>query len=82
MTSDANHFVSPNLKTVQRCIEHAIANAGLHPADIDAVNAHATSTKVGDKVEAEALRNIFGKDSHRSRPINPNWAMPWGPPAP
>jgi 3-oxoacyl-[acyl-carrier-protein] synthase II len=61
MTSDANHFVSPNLKTVQRCLELAIANAGLRPADVDAVNAHATSTKVGDKVEAEALRNVFGK---------------------
>jgi 3-oxoacyl-[acyl-carrier-protein] synthase II len=61
MTSDANHFVSPNLKTVQQCLEQTIAKAGLQPADIDAVNAHATSTKVGDKVEAEALQNIFGK---------------------
>jgi 3-oxoacyl-[acyl-carrier-protein] synthase II len=62
MTSDASHFVSPNLTTVQRCIEETIANSGLQPADIDAVNAHATSTKVGDKVEADALRNIFGKN--------------------
>jgi len=38
----------------------AIAQAGLQPEDIDAVNAHATSTKVGDKVEADALHNIFG----------------------
>src|SRR5664280_1293215 len=42
MTSDASHFVSPNLTTVQRCIEETIANSGLQPADIDAVNAHAT----------------------------------------
>ncbi|MGP8154718.1 MAG: beta-ketoacyl-[acyl-carrier-protein] synthase family protein [Smithella sp.] len=62
MTSDASHFVSPNLKTVQRCIEETIAHAGLQPADIDAVNAHATSTKIGDKVEADALRNIFGNN--------------------
>jgi 3-oxoacyl-[acyl-carrier-protein] synthase II len=61
MTSDATHFVSPNLETVQRCIGRAIADAGLQPLDIDAVNAHATSTKVGDKVEADALHNIFGK---------------------
>jgi len=60
MTSDASHFVSPKLETVQRCIEETIANAGLRPDDIDAVNAHATSTKVGDKVEADALSNIFG----------------------
>lgn len=60
MTSDASHFVSPNLTTVQRCIEETISNAGLKPEDIDAVNAHATSTKVGDKVESDALHNIFG----------------------
>lgn len=62
MTSDAAHFVSPNLTTVQRCIEETITHAGLQPEDIDAVNAHATSTKVGDKVEADALHNIFGKN--------------------
>lgn len=61
MTSDASHFVSPNLSTVQRCMEEAIRHAGLQPEDIDAVNAHATSTKVGDKVEVDALHNIFGK---------------------
>ncbi|MEE9910198.1 MAG: beta-ketoacyl-[acyl-carrier-protein] synthase family protein [Deltaproteobacteria bacterium] len=60
MTSDASHFVAPNLSTVQRCIELTMASAGLQPQDIDAVNAHATSTKIGDKVEADALRNVFG----------------------
>lgn len=60
MTSDASHFVAPHLATVQRCIEETVAHAGLKAADIDAVNAHATSTKVGDKVEADALRNVFG----------------------
>ncbi len=62
MTSDASHFVSPNLKTVQRCIEETISSAGLLPEDINAINAHATSTKIGDKVEADALRNVFGKN--------------------
>ena len=62
MTSDAGHFVSPKLETVQRCLEETIAHAGLRPNDIDVINAHATSTKVGDKVEAEALSRIFGKN--------------------
>jgi 3-oxoacyl-[acyl-carrier-protein] synthase II len=61
MTSDAGHFVAPKLQTVQRCIAETINNAGIKPGDIDAVNAHATSTKIGDKVEADALANIFGK---------------------
>lgn len=62
MTSDASHFVAPNLPTVQRCIELAISSAGLQPQDIDAVNAHGTSTKAGDKVEVDALHNIFGNN--------------------
>ena len=62
MTSDAGHFVSPRLETVQRCIEETLTHAGLRPDDIDAINAHATSTKVGDKVEADALSHIFGKN--------------------
>jgi 3-oxoacyl-[acyl-carrier-protein] synthase II len=61
MTSDASHSVSPNLVTVQRCIAETLANAALQPSNIDAINAHGTSTKVGDKVEADALNNIFGK---------------------
>lgn len=61
MTSDASHFVAPNLPTVQKCIELSIASAGLGPQDIDAINAHATSTRIGDKVEADALANVFGK---------------------
>ncbi len=63
MTSDAGHFVAPKLDTVQRCIEEAISNANLKPQDINAVNAHATSTKIGDKVEADALTNIFGNET-------------------
>lgn len=61
MTSDASHFVAPNLPTVQRCIELSLQSAGIAPQDIDAVNAHATSTKIGDKVEADALVNVFGR---------------------
>jgi 3-oxoacyl-[acyl-carrier-protein] synthase II len=60
MTSDAHHFVAPNLSTVKRCIAGSIADAGLVPQDIAAVNAHGTSTKIGDKIEADALHDIFG----------------------
>lgn len=60
MTSDAHHFVAPNLKTVTRCIADSIETAGIKPHDIDAVNAHAASTKVGDKVEFDALKAVFG----------------------
>lgn len=60
MTADAYHFVAPNFETVKRCIRESIDHAGLRTQDIDAVNAHAASTRVGDKVEADALKEVFG----------------------
>jgi 3-oxoacyl-[acyl-carrier-protein] synthase II len=59
MTSDAHHFVAPNLETVKRCIAESIGDAGIGPQDIDAVNAHAASTRVGDRVEFDALKAVF-----------------------
>ena len=59
MTSDARHFVAPNFETVRRAIGEAIFDAGLKPENIAAVNAHATSTKVGDRVEFDALAAVF-----------------------
>jgi 3-oxoacyl-[acyl-carrier-protein] synthase II len=59
MTSDAHHFVAPNLATVSRCITECIENAEIQPQDIDSINAHATSTKIGDAVEVNALKEIF-----------------------
>lgn len=60
MTADAYHVVAPHPPTVRRCLSEAIGHAGIAPADIDAVNAHAASTKVGDRVEADVLREVFG----------------------
>jgi len=60
MTSDAHHFVAPNFKTVSKCIHDSILDAGISPDSIDAVNAHAASTRVGDKVEYDSLKSVFG----------------------
>jgi 3-oxoacyl-[acyl-carrier-protein] synthase II len=59
MTSDAHHFVAPNLETVARCIAESIDNAGILSHDIHVINAHAASTKVGDRIEYQALKAIF-----------------------
>jgi 3-oxoacyl-[acyl-carrier-protein] synthase II len=59
MTSDAHHFVAPNLETVARCIAESIDNAGILSHDIHVINAHAASTKVGDGIEYQALKAIF-----------------------
>lgn len=72
MTSDAHHFVAPRVETVRRCIAESIESAGITPSDIDAINAHAASTKVGDKVEFEALKSVF-KD--RIPPVSANKSL-------
>jgi 3-oxoacyl-[acyl-carrier-protein] synthase II len=59
MTSDAYHFVAPNYDTVHRCIAQSIADAGIPAHGIDSINAHGTSTRVGDKVECDALADVF-----------------------
>ena len=46
----------------ERCLRRAVEDAGLAPSDVDAVNAHATGTRVGDLAEAAAIRRFFGSD--------------------
>ena len=59
MTSDAHHFVMPAEDTVRQCMLDALCDAGIGAGDIAAVNAHATSTKAGDRVEFGALQTVF-----------------------
>ncbi len=61
MTSDAHHFVAPYFDTIKRCMEISIDDAGISASDIAAINAHAASTRVGDKVEYDAIKAVFGK---------------------
>jgi len=63
ITADAMHMASPmeNAEGAQRCMRIAISDAGLEPSDIDHVNAHATSTPLGDVSEARAIRSVFGR---------------------
>ncbi len=62
MTSDAHHFVAPYFDTIRQCMVDALADASLGRGDIDLINAHAASTRVGDKVEYDALKAIFGNE--------------------
>jgi 3-oxoacyl-[acyl-carrier-protein] synthase II len=59
MTSDAHHFVMPAVDTVRQCMVDALRDAGLAAGDIAAVNAHATSTRGGDRVEFDAMQAVF-----------------------
>ena len=66
-TADAAHMVQPteDAEGAQRCMRLALADADLSPADVDHVNAHATSTPAGDVAEAQAMRGVFGRHVDR-----------------
>jgi len=59
--SDALDMTQPSGDGGRRAIVQALEAAGVEPAEVDYVNAHATSTQVGDVVEARILGEIFGR---------------------
>jgi len=60
-SSNGDHISVPNVDGPTRSIEKAFKDAKISPEEIDYVNAHATSTPVGDMNEAQALANFFEK---------------------
>ncbi|MFF5175152.1 type I polyketide synthase [Micromonospora sp. NPDC000089] len=62
-------LTAPNGPAQQRVIRQALENAGLTPADIDAIEAHGTGTTLGDPIEAQALLATYGRDRPADRPL-------------
>lgn len=59
-SSNGEHISNPTVGGPVRSLEMALRDAGTAPADIDYINAHATSTPAGDASEAKALYTVFG----------------------
>ncbi|AEC20231.1 3-oxoacyl-(acyl carrier protein) synthase II [Pusillimonas sp. T7-7] len=60
MSSDAHHITSPDRDGPRRGVANALRNGGVNPEEVNYVNAHGTSTPLGDKNESEALKLAFG----------------------
>lgn len=59
-SSNGGHISTPNVEGPALAMERSLKNAGMRPEQIDYINAHATSTPIGDANEAKAIHRIFG----------------------
>lgn len=59
-SSNGGHISNPTVDGPVRSLHRALKDAGLQAADIDYINAHATSTPAGDSSEARAIHDVFG----------------------
>lgn len=67
MSGDAHHMTSPSPggEGAARCMVNALRNAGANPEDVQHLNAHGTSTPLGDAAETNATKLAFGDNAHK-----------------
>ena len=62
LSGDAYNITTPSVDGPTRCMQMALDHAGLKPSDIQYLNAHGTSTSIGDANESKAVMQVFGDD--------------------
>ena len=67
LTADAYHMSAPNPEGegAARCMRMAMKHAKVNPDDVDYINAHGTSTPIGDACETKAVKSAFGESAHK-----------------
>lgn len=59
VSCDAYHITEPRIEGQEMCIRNALKNAGVTPEDVNYINAHGTSTPVGDLIEIQSMKKVF-----------------------
>ena len=75
MSGDAYHMTAPDTDGPRRSMVAAMLNAGINPDEVNYLNAHGTSTPLGDKNETEAIKLAFGVDVAKSLVVNSTKSM-------
>ncbi len=72
VSSDAQHITEPDPTGVHpaRAMQMALADGGIDPGEVDYVNAHGTSTPLGDASETRVIKKALGDDNARTTPIS------------
>jgi 3-oxoacyl-[acyl-carrier-protein] synthase II len=75
MSADAHHITAPDMNGPTRCMRSALKDAGVNPDQVNYVNAHGTSTPLGDRNETEAIKAALGDDAARKLVVNSTKSM-------
>lgn len=73
LTTDPGNMARPSVEGQATAMQAALRCAGLHPSEIDAINAHGTGTAANDVVETAAIKKVFGR--HTSLPVSATKAV-------
>jgi len=65
MSADAYHMTAPNMDGPRRSMRNALNNAGVNPDQVQFINAHGTSTPLGDTNESNAIKAAFGDHAYK-----------------
>ena len=65
MSADAYHITAPSMDGPRRGMLNALKNGSVNANEVDYINAHGTSTPLGDKNETEAMKAVFGEHAYK-----------------